>query len=86
MLSIGNQKCDNVDDADADMIPLCQPCFAGDTKRSYLRVESLKISSSPVERSDLRFFLDGFLRKASDPLFDSSDLCLLMSTSNWFAS
>ena len=83
MLSNGNQKCDvdNPDD-EADIISMCQPCFRGDTKISYLRVESLKISSSPVERSDLRFFLDGFLRKASDPLFDSSDLCLLMSTSN----
>ena len=38
-LSFGNRKCDNADDdADDDddeagvMIPMCRPCFAGDTK------------------------------------------------------
>ena len=37
MNSIGNQKCDAVDDADADdddarvMIPMCHPCCEGDT-------------------------------------------------------
>ena len=40
-LAIGNQKCDNADEDDAndyaednDMIPMCRPCFAGDTKSS----------------------------------------------------
>ena len=35
-LSIRNQKCDNgddndTDDADEDIIPICRPCFTGDT-------------------------------------------------------
>ena len=32
-LSIGNQKCDNADDDDVVMIPMCRPCFAGDTQK-----------------------------------------------------
>ena len=36
-LSIENQKCDDLDDHDTNdagvMIPICCPCFAGDTKR-----------------------------------------------------
>ena len=33
-LSIGNQKCDNADAAaEGDMIPMCRPCFAGNTKK-----------------------------------------------------
>ena len=36
-LSIVDQKCDSMDDyddddADGDMIPMCQLCFTGDTK------------------------------------------------------
>ena len=31
-LSMGNQKCDNADEEDSDMIPMCRPCFAGNTK------------------------------------------------------
>ena len=32
--AITHQKCDNADDdaADGDMLPMCRPCFAGDTK------------------------------------------------------
>ena len=33
-LSFGNQKCDSTDDDDDTtgvMIPMCHPCFAGDT-------------------------------------------------------
>ena len=38
-LSIGNQKCDNADDDDAVgfMIPMCRPCFAGDTKKPCIK-------------------------------------------------
>ena len=36
-LSIGNQKCDPAGDYDTNdagvMIPMCGPCFAGNTKR-----------------------------------------------------
>ena len=43
-LSIASQKCGNVnddaaaddDDADGDMIPMCRPCFAGDSKSGYV--------------------------------------------------
>ena len=31
-LSIGNQKCDTLDADAGVMIPMCHPCFAGDTK------------------------------------------------------
>ena len=39
-LLIGNQKCDNADDDDADddgvLIPMCRLCFAGGTKRVHV--------------------------------------------------
>ena len=31
-LLIGNKKCDNGDEDDGDMFPMCRPYFAGDTK------------------------------------------------------
>ena len=38
-LSLGNQQCDNADNnnaaADKGMIPMCQPCFAGDTTKEF---------------------------------------------------
>ena len=41
--SIGTQKCDKVDlddDADGDMIPMCRPCFSGDTIKSRLIIKN----------------------------------------------
>ena len=40
-LLIGKQKCNNADDEldnddDGDIIPMCRPCFAGDTKSNKI--------------------------------------------------
>ena len=32
-LSIGDHKCDNADDDDGAMIPVCRPWFAGGTEK-----------------------------------------------------
>ena len=46
---IGNQKCDTVDDndADRDMIPMCLPCLAGDTEKTRTHIKVILVQCSP---------------------------------------
>ena len=69
---IGNQKCDTVDDndADGDMIPMCPPCFAGNTKKTRTCIRIILVQCSPFTKlcsesigMDLVISEDNFTKK-----------------------